>query len=203
MIQHPVTLATAIAGAAALAFWLEARFAWAGKAGAALLAILFGALLSNLELVPLVSPIYDGIFGPVTSLAIVWLLFAVRLADLRRAGPSMLLAFGLAVAGTVVGATLASLLFAEAFGDEAWKLSGILTGTYSGGSLNFVAVGRDLGLPPSLFSGAAAADNVVTAVWMGATLLLPVWLRRYYPTSSTATRPGEGSRSGREPPPVG
>ncbi len=188
VIADPVSLAAIVAAAAALAIWLESRFGWGPKVGAALLAILFGALLSNLELVPLSSPIYDGIFGPVTSLAIVWLLFAVRLDDLRQAGPAMLGAFGIAVAGTALGAAAAGLFFADAFGDEAWKLAGVMTGTYSGGSLNFVAVGRELELPGSLFSAAAAADNVLTAVWMGATLVLPVWLRRLW-------RPGTGARS--------
>jgi uncharacterized membrane protein len=66
-------------------------------------------------------------------------------------------------------------------GDETWKLAGTLVGTYSGGSLNFVAVGRALELPDSLFTAAAAADNVVTALRMVATLLLPGWLGRFYP----------------------
>lgn len=177
MIRDPLALAAVVAGAAALALWLEARFPWGAKVGAALWAILFGALLSNLGLVPPASPVYDGIFGPVTSLAIVWLLFAVRLEQLRRAGPSMLAAFGIAVAGTAAAALGVALLFAEALGPETWKLAGVLTGTYSGGSLNFVAVGRELELPAPLFSAAAAADNVMTAVWMGATLMLPLWLR--------------------------
>lgn len=192
MIENPVTLAASIAASTALAFWLETRFPWARKVGAALLAILFGALLSNLKLVPIESPVYVGIFGPVTSLAIVWLLFAVRLTDLRRAGPTMFVAFAIAVVATAVGATLASLVFAAAFPTEAWKLAGVLTGTYSGGSLNFVAVGRSLELSPSLFSAVAAADNVVTAVWIGATLLLPLWLRRYYRASREFLKNSQG-----------
>lgn len=176
MIRDPLWLATIIAVATAAALWLEARFRRAATVGAALLAILFGALLSNLDLVPLRSPVYDAVFGPVTSLAIAWLLFAVPLADLRRAGPRMLGLFALAVGGTALGAVLASPVLAPALGEDTWRLAGALTGTYAGGSLNFVAVGRALELPPSLFSATAAADNVVTAVWVGATLVLPLWL---------------------------
>lgn len=197
VIRDPIGLAGLVAGLAALALWIESRLAWGPKVGAALLAILFGAVLSNLELVPLASPVFEGIFGPVTSLAIVWLLFAVRLEDLREAGPLMLGAFGIAVAGTAAGAVAASLLFASSFGDEVWKLAGVLTGTYSGGSLNFVAVGRELELPESLFSATAAADNVMTAVWLAATLLLPLWLRglwrRRVPGAADATTHGAAS----------
>jgi len=178
VISRPIALAAAIATITALAFWLEARYTWARNVGAALLVIVLGAALSNLGLVPTASPIYDGIFGPVTSLAIAWLLLAVRLSDLREAGPRMLGAFGIGVLGTALGSVVGALVLSGAFGAETWKLAGVTTGTYSGGSLNFVAVGRALELPTSLFAAATAADNIVTAVWFGATLLIPLWLSR-------------------------
>jgi len=185
MISSPLALAATIAGCTALGLWLEHRFGWARKVGASLLVIAFGAVLANAGLVPKASPVYDAVSGTVTSLAVVWLLLAVRLADLRAAGGRMLGAFGIAAAATFVGAVGAALAFAPVLGPavrpEAWKLAGVLTGTYTGGSLNFAAVGRELALPDSLFAAAAAADNVMTAVWMGATLVLPVWLRRLYP----------------------
>lgn len=197
MIESPLALAAAVAAVAALGLWLERRFPWAEKLGASLLVIALGALLSNLGLVPARSEIYDAVYGPVTSLAIVWLLLAVDLRDLRAAGPRMLGAFALAVAGTVAGVFGAVLLFGAVAGEETWKLAGTLVGTYTGGSLNFAAVGRALGLPESLFAAAAAADNAVTALWMVATLLLPRWLGRFYPRppgEATAAGPGNGSR---------
>ncbi len=181
MIDAPLALAAVVAAVAAFGFWLERRFRWAAKLGASLLVIACGALLSNLGLVPPASVVYDGVFGPVTSLAIVWLLLAVDLRDLRAAGPRMLAAFAIALAGTAAGVAGAILLLGPVVGDETWKLAGTLVGTYSGGSLNFVAVGRALELPDSLFTAAAAADNVVTALWMVATLVLPGWLARFYP----------------------
>ena len=89
VIREPLSVAAVIAAVTGIAFWVEGRFEWGPKVGAALVAIAVGALLSNLGLVPAESPVYDGIFGPVTSLAIVWLLFGVRLADLRDAGLPM------------------------------------------------------------------------------------------------------------------
>lgn len=175
-------LAALIAAVTALAFWLDRRFAALSKVGASLMAIVFGAVLSNADLVPLGSPVYDAITGPVTSLAIAWLLLSVDLGDLKKAGPRMLAAFGVAVLGTALGAFVGALMFAGAFGEDAWRLAGTLTGTYSGGGVNFVAVGRGLGLPDRLFAGATAADNVTTGLWLAATLLLPVGLARFYPT---------------------
>lgn len=180
MISAPLPLTALIATAAALAFWLDRHVAWMSKVGASLLVLVFGAILSNLGIVPAASPVYDAIAGPVTSLAIAWLLLSVNLADLKLAGPRMLAAFGLALLGTALGAFIGAILFAPTLGEHGWRLAGVFTGTYSGGSVNFVSVGQAVQLPDSLWAGATAADALTTGIWMAATLLLPLWLRRFY-----------------------
>lgn len=182
MISSPLALAGVVTVSAALAFWLDRRVKLLSRIGASLLAIVIGAILSNTGMVPVSSPVYDAVGGPVTSLAIAWLLLSVNLSDLRDAGRPMVTAFGVAALGTAVGAAVGAFIFAGTFGEETWKLAGTLTGTYSGGSVNFVAVGRGVGLPDRLFAGATAADNLTTALWLGATLMLPIALRKYFPT---------------------
>lgn len=184
MIQSPLALCAVIAAAAALAFWLDRRFAALGKVGASLLAIVFGAVLSNTGAVPVSSPVYDAVLGPVTSLSIAWLLLSVNLGDLKKAGRRMVVAFGLAVAGTVLGAFVAAAIYQARFGDDTWRLAAAMTGTYSGGSVNFISVGRAAGLSGPLFAGATAADNVATALWLAVTLMMPIWLRRFYPPAT-------------------
>lgn len=191
MIQDPLALTVVIVGITALAFWLARSFDWAGRVGATLLVIVFGAVLSNLDLVAAHSVVYGMISGPITSLAIVWLLFAVDLRSLRAAGARMLGAFGLALAATVAGGFVAFALVGSAFPTDGWKLAGVMVGTYSGGGLNFVSVGRALEMPESLFVAATAADNVVTALWLGATLLLPLWIGRFYPASKALASPAD------------
>ena len=194
MIESPLLLTAVIAAATALAFLLDYKVVAFSKLGAALLAILFGALLSNFGIVTAASPIYDTISGSVTSLAIAWLLLAVDLADIKKAGGRMVGAFLIAVVGTALGAFVGALIFAGRFEAETWKLAGTLAGTYSGGGVNFVAVGRGLGLPDVLFAGATAADNAMTAIWLGANLVLPLWLVRFFPTPV----PGAGKESDAE-----
>ena len=182
MIDTPLALIATIAGVVVLALWLERRRVpgiW--KLGATLLAIAIGGVLSNAGLVPPASPTYQAITGTATDLAIVWLLLAVNLADLRKAGGAMLVAFGIAVAGTALGAFAGAFLFGDAIGEETWKLAGALTGTYSGGSLNFTAVSRAVDMSDALFVGATAADNVVTGLWLAACVVLPRWIGRHYP----------------------
>jgi len=183
LIRSPLFLTAVIAGATALAFLLDRRVPWLSKVGASLLALILGAVLSNTGLVPTTSPVYSVIEGPLTSLAIAWLLLAVNLSDLKVAGPRMVGAFLLAGLGTAMGAMVAALMFSGTFGENTWRLAGVFTGTYSGGSVNFVAVGRGVELPEFLFSGAAAADALTTGIWLAATLMLPVWLKRFYPAA--------------------
>ena len=181
MIESPLALATTIAAATGLAFWLDYRFPAVGKVGASMVAIIFGAILSNTGMVPISSPVYGAVGGVVTSLAIAWLLLAVDLRDLKKAGPKMIGAFGLAVTGTAIGAVVAGLVYQARFGDNTWRLAGTMTGTYSGGSVNFVSVGRAFEIPDVLFAGATAADNMATGIWLAMTLTLPIWLSRFYP----------------------
>lgn len=156
MIESPLALATTIAAATALAFWLDYRVPALGKVGASMLALIFGAILSNTGLVPVESGVYDAVFGPVTSVAIAWLLLSVNLRDLRKAGPRMVGAFGVAVAGTVLGAFVAAAVYGAHFGDDTMRMAG------------------------ALFAGLNAADAVVTGLWLAACLVLPLWIGRFY-----------------------
>jgi uncharacterized membrane protein len=181
LISGALPLTTLIAALAALAFLMERRIPAVAKVGASLLTLAFGAVVSNVGLVPASSPVYDGIAGPVTSLAIAWLLLSVNLEDVKRAGPRMFGAFGLALVGTALGAFIGALVLASALGEHGWRLAGVFTGTYTGGSVNFVSVGRGVGLPDSIWGGATAADALTTGIWMAATLVLPLWLARFFP----------------------
>ena len=198
MIQSPLALATTIAAVTALAFWLDYRFPALGRVGASMLAIIFGAILSNTGLVPAASPVYDAVLGPVTSVSIAWLLLSVDLRDLKKAGPRMTGAFVVAVIGTMVGAFVAALLYQERFADDTWRIAGALTGTYSGGSVNFVSVGRELGLTGALFAGLNAADAVMTGIWLGACLMLPMWLGRFYAPVRSRSEGAAGTPGGQD-----
>jgi uncharacterized membrane protein len=180
VITGTLPLAAVIAASAALAFWLDRNVLALSKVGASLMVLVIGALLSNSGLVPATSPVYEAIAGPVTMLAIAWLLLSVNLGDLKLAGPRMLGAFGLAVFGIALGSLVAAVVFAPQLGEEASLLAGVFTGTYTGGSVNFVAVGQGLGMPDRLWAGVTAADALTTGIWMAGTLVIPVWIGRFF-----------------------
>ena len=181
MITGPLPVFLVIALVVLASVWLEERTRVVRAVGSVLTAIVLAALLSNIGVLPPRSAAYDVLGGIVVNLGIALILLGVDVQSVIRAGPRMLAAFALGAVGTVAGAIVGALVLAGAIGPETWKLAGQYTGTYIGGGVNMVAVGRGLETSPDLFSAAVAADNVTTALWMGICLVLPVALRRWWP----------------------
>jgi uncharacterized membrane protein len=116
--------------------------------------------------------------GPGVNLGIALILLSVNLRSIMQAGPKMLAAFSIGAVGTAVGATLGTLMLSGLVGPETWKLAGQFTGTYTGGGVNFAALGRAFDTSSDMFTAATAADVIVTAVWMATCLAVPVMLGR-------------------------
>ena len=174
MITDPTAVFFLLAACVTVALLLEARTRVFGALGSALLGILFGMLLSNLGVIPGESPAYDFLGGPAVSAGIVLILLTVDVRSVLKAGPRMLGAFALGAVGTATGATLAAFLVADSIGPETWKLAGQYTATYTGGGVNFAAVGAALDTSGELFAAGIAADVTMTAIWMAACLTVPV-----------------------------
>lgn len=154
--------------------------------GTALLVILLTAVEANLGLLPTTeTPVYDGIFSYVAPFALFVLLLNVNLRDLRRAGLPTLGMYLFGSLALIVGVLVSVWLFdaPRTVGPLYYALAGMFTGTYIGGSLNFHAVALHYGVAKSgtLFTAATAADNIITALWMVATLAIPQFLQRILP----------------------
>ncbi len=174
MITDPGLVFFLLAACVAVALALEARTRVFGALGSALLGILFGMLLSNLGVIPGQSPAYDFLGGPAVSAGIVLILLTVDVKSVAKAGPRMFAAFSLGGVGSALGASVAAVLLADAIGPETWKLAGQYTATYTGGGVNFAAVGAALDTSGELFTAGIAADVTMTAIWMATCLTVPV-----------------------------
>ncbi|GAA4419864.1 DUF819 family protein [Nibrella viscosa] len=154
--------------------------------GTALLVIILTAIEANFGLIPTTdTPLYDGIFSYLAPFSLFVLLLNVNLKDLRLVGLPMLTMFLVGAVGTITGVVASMWLFAgpETVGTLYYALAGMFTGTYIGGSINFhtVALHYQVAKAGTLFTAATAADNILTAVWMVATLALPQYLQRVRP----------------------
>ena len=88
----------------------------------------------------------------------------------------MLAGFGIGAVGTALGAIVGALTWSGLIGHETWKLSGQFAGTYTGGGVNFAALGEAFDTSSDLFTAGIAADVIITALWMAACLSAPVAL---------------------------
>ena len=188
----PLYVTTVLLLLVALAEWLSPK-RYFRYVGSALIVILAAAILANLRVIPSASnapPLYDGVFNYVAPLAIFFLLLDVRLRDLRKAGVAMLLLFGLGALGTMAGSVLGYYIIApQTHGiPNSHALAGMFTGTYIGGSVNLNAIALQYGVTKegTLFAALNAADNIVTTIWVIATLLLPKLLQRWFPRAIPA-----------------
>ena len=176
LISDPLALVVVLAAVVLVALELEKRVTLFRSLGAALVGILIGMLLSNLEVIPGESPVYDFLQGTGVNIGIVLILTSVNVRSVVQAGPSMLAAFAIGALGTALGAMVAGLALVGQIGEETWKLTGQFTGTYTGGGVNYAALGRAFDTSNDLFTAALAADVILTAMWMAACLAVPVLL---------------------------
>lgn len=174
MITDPIAVVLVLASVVAVAVSLEMHNKYFRALGSALVGILLGMVLSNTGVIPGTSPAYEFLGGPAVSAGIILILLTVDVRSVIQAGPTMLAAFGLAVLGSALGATISAVLLADAIGPEAWKLAGQYTATYTGGGVNFAAVGAALDTSGELLAAGIAADVMMTAIWMATCLLVPV-----------------------------
>ncbi|HEX4667491.1 MAG TPA: DUF819 family protein [Chthoniobacterales bacterium] len=186
-VAEPLYVAAVLCLLVAFAEWLSRRKLFT-YLGSALIVILAAAILSNTGLLP--SPrnapaLYDGVFNYIAPLAIFFLLLDVKLRDLRQAGLPMLLMFSLGAVATMAGVLLSYHFIAPQLHgvERANAVAGMFTGTYIGGSVNLNAVALQYGVGKNgiLFAAINAADNIITTIWIIATLLLPRLLQRFWP----------------------
>ena len=181
-MSDPLFITTILFILIAAAEWLSRRGGFR-YFGSALIVILLGAVVANLGIIPAGStpeapvPIYDAIFGYVAPIAIFWLLLAVNLRDVLKAGLPLLALFLLGSAATVTGAVLGMRIVRgeDTIGPMYHAIAGMFAGTYTGGSVNFNAVALHYGVVRDgvLYSGSIVVDNILTTVWFVVTLAVP------------------------------
>jgi len=155
--------------------------------GAALLVILFTAIVANFKFIPSASnsiELYDIIFKYIAPISIFYLLLNVNITSIKKAGLPMVGLFVLGSIATTIGILISWFLLSpqEILGDDGKIIAGMLTGTYTGGSVNFNAIALEYGFQKKgfLYAGTIAVDNVVTAIWIMVTLAIPMFLNRIW-----------------------
>ena len=189
---------TVLIATAALSILLEQKNKIAAKLTGPVLALIFGMLMSNLGFIPTQAPTYDIVWDYVVPLAIPLLLMKMNIRKIIKETGRMFGAFHLSALGTVVGGLVAVFVLRDLIAEVA-KIGGIMTASYIGGGVNFVAMVSTFKPPESLVNATIVADNGVMAIYFLILLALPTsrLVRKIFPLSSVSKRfYDEDSREG-------
>jgi uncharacterized membrane protein len=110
------------------------------------------------------------------------LLFRANVIRIVRESGSMFLAFHIASIGTVLGAFIAGFIFRGMF-PRVPEVTGIMTGSYIGGGVNFVAIKNSYNVSAELTNPLLVADNFIMAGIFAVLFLIAgsQFFRRRYP----------------------
>lgn len=161
-----------IIGWAAISIMLEQKYVWASKISGAVIALLGALVLANLKIIPTDAPVYDSVWGYVVPIAIPMLLFKADITKIWKESGRMFKAFWFAALGTCVGAVVATLIFKNVI-PELGQLAGMMTASYIGGGVNFVAMTAVFKPAENLVNATIVADNLVMAAFFFIYMYIP------------------------------
>lgn len=167
------TLWALIAAGTALSIWLEQTYRWAARLSGPVIALLIAMVLTNTRVMPPASAAYDFVGDWLVPLAIPLLLFRANLREILRTGGRVFVIFHLSAIGTLLGVALAYWLLRGSIESSALvQAAGMMTASYIGGGVNFMALKSSYNVPENVAGPLIVADNFVMAGMFVAMLAL-------------------------------
>lgn len=93
-------------------------------------------------------------------------LFRCDLRKIIKLGPKLLLTYVVAALSIGLGFVVTYLIFQSALDPAAWKALGALSGSWTGGSANMVAIQGILHAPENVFGYVLIVDTVMYSIWL-------------------------------------
>jgi len=153
-----------LTGWAALSIYLEQKYKWAAKVTGSVIALLGSLILSNLHVIPTASPVYDNVWTYVIPLAIPMLLFECNIKKIWKESGRLLLIFIIGSIGTFIGAFVAYFALHKVMPDLGYVAT-IMTGSYIGGGVNFVALSDAFNVPSDIIAATTISDNLLMVIY--------------------------------------
>ena len=157
---------------ATFAIFLENRYTIVAKISGAIMALIIALLLSNFNIIPLESKVYDDVWGYVVPIAIPLLLFQCDIKKIWKESGRLAIIFLLSSVGTMLGAVVGFYLLRE-YIPTLNNIAGTMTASYIGGGVNFVAVQTALNLDKQLASALIVSDNLLMVLYFFVLIIIP------------------------------
>lgn len=168
---------------ATVSLFLEQRYQWASTISGAIIALVGAMVLSNFKVIPTSSPVYDTVWDYIVPLSIPLLLFSSNIMKIWKESRRLLVIFFIASIGTMIG-TLVAFIVLNQWIPYLNKIGAMMTGSYIGGGVNFVALSSKLETPGDMVSSTVVADNSVMALYFMLLIALPSLplIKKYFKT---------------------
>ena len=153
-----------LAAIATLAVYLEQKTKIGSKITGCVMALIGAMILSNVGIIPLDAPAYDFVWDYIIPLAIPMLLFNADIKRIGRESGRLLIIYLISGLGTVAGGIAAYNLLKGSFADLG-LVTPMMIGTYTGGSVNLVAMSDAYSVGGELVSSSVVADNLLMALY--------------------------------------
>jgi uncharacterized membrane protein len=147
-------------------------------------------------------PIYRPLIQGLLPIALVLLLLGADLRSILRTGTRALIAAATGAVGVLLGVSLGVWLMRAHLPAQAWKGAGALAGTWTGGTMNLLALRTLLDTPEAMFAPLILVDAMIAYGWMallmaasGSQQALNRWLRaKEIEVISTSSEAGDAGR---------
>ena len=161
--------------------WLERKTQW--KIFDFLPAIIWIFLtpifLSNLNIIPRESAIYDTFRSFAVPLFIVLMLLDINILQSMKVAWRGAIVLTIGAVGIVVGCVAAFFAFQTGLPENAWSGFGALAGSWIGGTGNLAAVAESLNTPSELVGIVVIVDNLVYLIYFPLILTCKRWAKPF------------------------
>lgn len=146
-----------------------------------LICYIVGILLGNIKFLSLDKQLSMSISEVAVPLAIPFILFSTDFIKWIKLAKKTVLSFCLVVISSMTSSALIALLLHNRV-NEYWKISGMLTGVYTGGTPNLMAVGMGLDVNSETLVLVNASDMLLGGIYFVLIITVIKWgLRRILP----------------------
>ena len=187
-----------LAAIAAVSIWMEQRFRWGSKLTGCIIALMIAMILSNLRIIPTDAPAYDFVWNYIVPAAIPMLLFKADARKIWKKSGRLLVIYLISSLGTILGGVLAYNLL-KPFMVNLSHAVPMMIGTYTGGSVNLVAMADAFEAAGDLVSYAVVSDNLIMALYLLLLTAIPSWKffagRWEHATDLSGTGDGSGEHA--------
>jgi uncharacterized membrane protein len=167
----------------ALILYLCSKNKLLDSVGAIVLCYVLGLIIGNIGIFPEhIASIQDAMNTVVIPLALPLIFFSMNLKSWSRQAGMAAKAFAGALMSVIIASFSMYGIFAPLMGEEAWKMSGMLVGCYTGGTPNLAAIANGLDITSSSYMAVHASDVLVCGVLFLLILsVIPRMLKRILP----------------------